>query len=104
MSSGPNVESTGGASNRHRPSEEDPGQRADADAPADSVTSGRRAFVALAVAVVGTVAFAFGLRTALVKLPPERAARARATGPDTASARRFTPPAQNQPDEYPRLR
>ncbi len=66
-------------------------------------TSGRGALIALAVALVGTVAFGVGLRKALVRLPPERAVTP-ATTPDSTRTRRFAPPAPNQPDEYPRLR
>ncbi len=65
--------------------------------------NGRRALLALAVAAVGTVAFAVGLRSALRRLPPERPAGA-APAVDSARGRRFAPPAPNQPDGYPRLR
>ena len=74
------------------------------DGASDAPASGRGALIALAIAAVGTVAFAFGLRAALVKLPPERAARAGLAGPDTTPPPRFAPPARSQPDEYPRLR
>lgn len=71
--------------------------------PPDAPVNGRRALLALGVAAIGTVAFVVGLRSALRRLPPERPAGAAAVV-DTARSRRFTPPAPNQPDGYPRLR
>ncbi|MDQ6925979.1 MAG: hypothetical protein M3154_07065 [Candidatus Eremiobacteraeota bacterium] len=94
---------------------------------ASTPVSPRRALFALGVAAIGTVAFVIGLRAALRRLPPEHPARPAlvdstrvdstrvdstrvdstrvdSTRVDSTRARRLTPPAPNQPDEYPRLR
>lgn len=74
---------------------------------APTPVSPRRALFALGVAAIGTVAFVIGLRAALRRLPPEHPARSAlvdSTHVDSTRARRLTPPAPNQPDEYPRLR
>lgn len=96
----------GAAANRHRPDEAAP------DATGRDPRA-RGAVVALAIAAIGTVAFAVGLRAALHRLPAEPpapvndSARAAAEYDSVGAARRRTTPRSpdaGQPDELPRLR